>query len=67
MTASMKSSRSAWCCHKDDADYKAQLEKEEADERLRNADSELAALMQNMNSAGTGSTESFAGSAENSL
>lgn len=53
-----------WERHKDDADYKAQLEKEEADERLRNADSELAALMQNMNSAGTGSTESFGGSAE---
>lgn len=45
-----------WERHKDDADYKAQLEKEEADERLRNADSELAALMQNMNVVGGEST-----------
>lgn len=38
-----------WERHKDDEDYKAQLEKEAAEKRLAESDAKLAELMQNLN------------------
>ncbi|MDD2960283.1 MAG: hypothetical protein PHR92_17515 [Lachnospiraceae bacterium] len=47
-----------WERHKDDEDYKAQLEKEAAEKKMQDADNRLAELMQNMgNGSGEGAKE----------
>lgn len=47
-----------WERHKDDEDYKAQLEKEAAEKKMQDADNRLAELMQNMGSgSGEGAKE----------
>lgn len=45
-----------WERHKDDEDYKAQLEKEVAEKRLAESDAKLAELMQNLNAGDTSET-----------
>lgn len=45
-----------WERHKDDEDYKAQLEKEAAEKRLAESDAKLAELMQNLNAGDTSET-----------
>ena len=46
-----------WERHKDDEDYKAQLEKEAAEKRLAESDAKLAELMQNLNAGDVSSSE----------
>jgi len=47
-----------WERHKDDSDYKAQLEQEAAEAKMREADSKLAELMQNLNAGGSSAASS---------